>query len=79
MNYYTLQIHYGGTTAKPEIEERKDLNAGTLEETEWITQLRAKLYTTGFAKKTAPGAWEFISPFRIHTVFLIKQDKKYGI
>jgi len=75
-NYWTLQITYGGT-AKPLVEERKDLNCGTMEERAWIRQIRERLYTTGFEVQTAPGTWEFISPFRIHTALLIMQDRKY--
>jgi len=78
MNYYTLQIKYG-STAQPAVEELKDLHSNGQQESEWIKDMRKRLYTTGFQIQTAPGAWEFISPFRIHTVFLIKQDKKYGI
>lgn len=77
-NYYTLQIHYGGTE-KPKVEERKDLNCGTMAENEWLRTLREKLFTTGFHVVTAPGTIEFISPWHIHTAFLIKQDKKFGI
>lgn len=78
MNYYTLQIHYGNTPNNS-TEELKDLPCEQGREKEWMKDLRQRLYTTGFQIQTAPGAWEFISPFRIHTVFLIKQDKKYGI
>ncbi len=79
MNYYTLQIKYGGTT-NPQTEELKDLTSPPEKEKEFIRSIREKLYTTGFQIETSPGvAWEFISPFRIHTVYLLKQDKKFGI
>ncbi len=76
MNYYTLQIHYGDSK-KPDVEERKNLSSGFTDDTQWIADLRKSLYITGFAKKTSPTTYEFVSPFRIHTVFLIKQPHKY--
>lgn len=78
MNYYTLQIHYGDTKEN-KIEELKDLNPGTMEEKAWIKALREKLFTSGFHVRTSPSTLEFISPFRIHTAFLIRQDKKYSL
>lgn len=77
MNYYTLQIHYGDSK-KPDVEERLNLSpAVDGSDTSWISELRKSLYTTGFAKKTSPTTYEFVSPFRIHTIFLIKQPHKY--
>lgn len=77
MNYYTLQIHYHGTT-KVEIEELKDLHCDTMEETAWIKLLRERLYMSGFTIRTSPSTVEFISPLRINTAYLIKQDRKYN-
>ncbi len=82
MNYYTLQIHYGSdkdNNNKPHIEERKDLNAGTLPENEWLRTIRERLFTTGFHITTAPGTIQFISPFLIHTAYLIKQPQKHNL
>ncbi len=78
MNYYTLQIKYG-STKEPETEELKDLATTPETEKKFISDIRERLFTTGFQISTAPGTWEFISPFRIITVFFIKQDKKYGV
>lgn len=77
--YYTLQIKYGGTE-NPEIEEMKDLSHGESDTfLRWSSELRSRLFTTGFQIQTSPIAWEFISPFRIHTAILLKQDKKYAV
>lgn len=78
MNYYTLQIHYG-SSLDMKIEERKDLNSGTMNEAEWVRQLRERLFITGFHVVAAPGTYEFITPFKIHKVYLIKQAGKIGI
>lgn len=77
MDYYTLQITYGGT-GKPNVEEFKDMEPGSMAFGTWKNMLREKLYSTGFALQTAPGTWEFISPLRIHTAYLIRQDRKIG-
>jgi len=83
MNYFTLQIHYNVPTSTQwpkgiAIEERKDLNCGTMEEKAWIRSIREKLYSTGFQTQTASGCFEFISPLRIHTAYLLKQDRRYS-
>lgn len=78
MTYYTLQIHYGGTE-KPKIEERKDLHIPEGKTFyAWEQEIRHGLFTRGFSVSTSPTAWEFISPFRIHTAYLIQQDKKHN-
>jgi hypothetical protein len=79
MNYYTMQIHYGGTN-KPQVEELKDLHSEieTADaERQWLRAVREKIYTTGFQVRTSPTTLEFISPLRIHTVYMIRQDKKF--
>lgn len=82
MNYYTLQINYNVPTSPQwpkgvATEERKDLNCGAMEEKAWITMVREKIFTTGFQIQTSSGCWEFISPLRINTVYLLKQDRQY--
>lgn len=82
MNYYTLQIHYNAPTSAQwpkgiAVDERKDLNCGQMEEKAWITMIREKLYATGFQVQTGGGCYEFISPLRIHTAYLLKQDRQY--
>lgn len=84
MTYFTLQITYLCPSTeqlnKTCIEERKDLCApDNTPEIEWKRTLQQRLYTFGFQVQTAPGTWEFISPFRVITAFLITQDKKYGL
>lgn len=77
MDYYTLQISYG-TLSEKKIEEFKDLTPGGLDLNTWITSIRERLFKTGFHIRNSPIAYEFISPFRINVVYLIKQDGKYG-
>lgn len=78
MNYYTLQIHYGDS-GKPKVENLQDLHPGTMEEKAWIRSLRENLFRTGFHIQAGAATWEFITPFHIHKVFLIKQEGRIGI
>lgn len=78
MNYYTLQIHYR-STHDPDIEERRDMTPGAMNENEWIKAIRENIWKAGFTLCTAPGCYEFINPLVIVRVFLIKQDKKYSL
>jgi hypothetical protein len=77
-DYYTFQIHYGPSD-KPLVFEAKDLFPGTQDFIYWSRDLRSKLFTTGFMIQSTEICWEFISPFRIHTAYLIKQEGKFGI
>lgn len=77
MNYWTMQIHYG-SSLDPKVEERKDLSPGNTPESEWVRSLRENIFRTGFHIHTAPGTIQFVSPFLIHKVFLIKQQQKFG-
>lgn len=76
--YFTLQIHWGDSGA-PTITELKDLTPGDLELNTWKKLVRQNLYTTGFNLETAPGTTKFVSPFLVHSAYLIQQDKKYSI
>lgn len=81
MNYYTLQVKYGNSL-NPSTIEFKDLCPGTTDEKlirDWQRKMRENLWTTGFQIETAAGTFQFISPFLIHTAYLILQDGKYGI
>lgn len=75
--YFTLQIHFGNSQS-PDIVEFKDLTPETKDFKMWTRELRAGLYQSGFNYQSGPGAWEFISPFLIHKILLIKQAGKYG-
>lgn len=78
--YYTLQVQYG-SSLKHETAEFKDMEftEGTGKtESVWRHEIRQRLYTTGFTLETAIGTWEFISPLRVHTAYLIKQPNKHG-
>ena len=77
MNYYTMQIHWNNGK-EVVVEERKDYTPGPMNENDWITSIREKIYRTGFTHYLSPGNYEFVSPLRIHTVFLLKQDKKFA-
>lgn len=81
MTYYTLQIQYG-SSIKQENFEIKDLEfvpeAG-LPEFQWRQNIQRRIYTIGFTIETAKGTWEFISPLRIHTAYLIRQAQKFGV
>ena len=83
MTYYTLQIHYfsdpSSKSTNTTVEEWKDLEPGGMDFNAWAKNLRHSLFNTGFNKRVSPTTVAFISPFRIVTVLLIEQDKKYGV
>lgn len=80
-NYYTLQIRYttpGQTTIAT--EERKDLfSENPAAEKEWRRKIRESLFTNGFEVYQSPSCIEFVAPYRIVSVLLIRQDKKYSV
>lgn len=76
--YYTLQIQYDSTT-QPKAIEFRDLTPDGKDPNIWADELRGKLYTIGFKHTTAPGTIEFVSPLRIITAYLIKQEKKFTV
>lgn len=79
--YYTLQIQYtvpGKTTIA--VEERKDLfSENPADEKNWRRRMRESLFNQGFEVYQSPTCIEFIQPYRIVSVLLIRQDKKYSI
>jgi hypothetical protein len=81
MIYYTLQIRYGDSM-KPSTVEFKDMTPGETNDEQfiklWMRDIRRNLWQTGFQIETTPGNFELLSPFRIHSVYLLKQDKKYN-
>lgn len=79
--FYTLQIYFGRdpATDNPFVHEFKDVEYdGTKDLNTWLTEVRQKLYTTGFNIATSPTTIQFINPLLIHTAYLIRQDKKFG-
>lgn len=78
--YYTLQITYSlVNTSGTKVEERKDLTPEGTPVSIWIRTIREKLFTTGFQVNTSPTTIEFVAPYRIREVYLIKQPNKFAI
>ncbi len=75
-NYYTLIIQYGGTKDPQKIQFENLTPAGK-DFVIWTQEIRHRIYTTGFNIELAPGSWELISPFRVHSLDLIRQQSKH--
>lgn len=77
MNYWTAQIHYLKEKEKNEeiraVEELKDYDD------KQIGEFMATVWQRGFKLQMSPIMWEFVSPFRILCIYVIKQDKKYSL
>lgn len=75
-HWYTFQI----------ILHRKEPNSEDLETHEFrdctpekIELLRMNVWTNGVKINHTPNSWEVICPFSIKQVFIVKQDKKFGV
>lgn len=81
-HYYTVQIEYivpneAGNITKQKIAqiEFKDIEG-------WnnVKGFQHNIWQHGFRLETSPGvAWELVSPLRINTVRVFKQEKKYSL
>lgn len=80
MPHYTLRIEYGSSIeTKKQVQEITNLEftEGTqVSFNSWRNSLQKRIYNDGTCIKGKDGNFEFISPLRIHTAYLIKQDKK---
>lgn len=76
MNYYKLTIQYQGQFGVMTEERVNQTPPPNVPDGVWITQLREKLYSTGFTVVIADDTYEFISPFKIHCIYLVKQQIK---
>lgn len=76
MQYYTLIIRYGSST-KPKVCETKNLGVADDENfTHWCSEVRRRVFTTGFNLPADDGTIDLISPFSVVSASLIKQPGK---
>lgn len=81
-DYYTLQITFNPSDFKigkqPQVMEFHNLQCPkefTTIQT-WCGDIGRKFFVQGFSYETAPGTRELIAPFRIISLYLIKQPGK---
>lgn len=80
MSFWTLKIEFGSSVeTKKQVQEVTNLEftEGTeVSFNQWRNALQHRVYNDGTCMQGKDGNYEFISPLRIHTAYLIKQKGK---
>lgn len=73
MDYFTMQICY----VIPDKKENEVIEFKDIEGWAAVKELQKSIWISGFRMQQSPTAWELVSPYRIVTALVIKQENKY--
>jgi hypothetical protein len=77
IEYFTLQITYQNGKDQTTIEF-KDMETAGVAFNLWASNIRERLFRTGFNVAVSGSATRLINPFHVIDAYLIKQVGKYG-